>query len=155
MTRRFLLATLLLSALIASCSSSLFAQALPRRTALVPFPFLFEGTSLPAGTYEVEIMDSGMVLLLNTKQSTIEGEAATLPLPLKDTASPPELIFVKSNGGYTLLEIRTSEARALVTSQYGHPKFSEQQLRTVPIASVMDQSGVSARQTSTQPLKGR
>jgi hypothetical protein len=150
MTRRFFLVTSLILALIGSYSSNLFAQGLPKRTAVVPFTFLFEGTSLPAGTYEVEIMDSGMVLLLNTKQATIEGEAATLPLPMGDTASPPELMFVKSSSGYTLLEIRTEQARALVTSQYGHPKFSSQQLRTVPITSAMDQSGANTRQVSTQ-----
>ncbi len=150
MKRKFLLATSLIVALIGTCSSNLFAQNGQKQTATVPFTFLFEGASLPAGTYEVEIMDSGMVLLLNTKQSTIEGEAATLPLPLRDTASAPELIFVKSSGGYTLLEIHTKQVRALVTSQYGHPKFTQQQLRTVPIISAVDQSAASARPVSSQ-----
>ena len=155
MTRRFLMVTSLFVALIGYGSASLFAQGPAKQTAVVPFPFLFEGTSLPAGTYEVEMMDSGMVLLLNTQQSTVEGEAATLPLPLKDAASQPELIFFKSTGGYTLVEIRTRETRALVTSQYGHPKFSQQQLSTVPITSGTDQSTARARQTSSQSIQGR
>jgi hypothetical protein len=153
MTRRFLLATALTIALVGYSSSNVFAQNSPKRTVAVPFTFILEGTNLPAGTYEIQMMDSGMVVLLNTKQTSIEGQAATLPLPLRDTASGSELIFVTSNSGYTLLEIRIDQTRALVTSEYGHPKFEEAQLRTVPITSATSQSGASAHLASSPPAQ--
>jgi hypothetical protein len=131
-----------------------FAQDSPKRSAVVPFAFILEGTNLPAGTYEVQMMDSGTVVLLNTKQAAIEGEAATLPLPLRDTAAESELIFVTSNSGYTLLEIHIDQTRALVTSEYGHPKFAEDQLRRVPITSTANESSASARPVSGKATQG-
>src|ERR1700736_216906 len=123
MKHRFVLAASLILALISFHSSTAFTQGVPKPTATIPFHFVSEGTSLPAGTYMVEMI-LAMLLLLKTKQAAMEAEAATLPLPLKDTASRPELIFVNSSGGYTLVEVRTERERRLLTSEYGHPQFS-------------------------------
>ena len=96
------------------------------------------------------MMDSGMLLLVDSKHMPVQGEAATLPLPLKDTAKAPELIFVNSPQGYTLVEVRMQKERRLLTSDYGHGKFIGQQLRTVPISAVAAESVPSSQQASTQ-----
>ena len=150
MTRKFLFATTLVVALIGSNLSSLMAQDSAKRTATIPFDFVFEDTRLPAGTYEVELMSSGMIMLLNTKQPTIEAEAATLPAPLRGDPREPELVFVTSSQGYALAEIHTGQELRVITSEYGHTRYSEQQLRRVTIASAADHSDASVHQASTQ-----
>lgn len=116
-------------------ASPALAQTLPQQTATIPFGFTLEGTGLPAGTYRIEMTDS-MVLFVNTERPSIEGQAGTLPLPSNTTAPDPKLIFASVDSGYLLLEIHTQKARRLVASEYGHPQFNEQQLRTVPITAV-------------------
>lgn len=150
MTRKLLLAILSIVAVIGSCSSTGFAQTSSKQMAAIPFTFVFEGVTLPAGTYEVELMDSGMLLLLNSNQEPVEGEAATLPLPLKGSATDPELIFVTSSAGYTLAEVSTKEERRLLTSQYGHEKPLAQQLRSVPITTIEAKTAASPGQAATQ-----
>lgn len=150
MTRKLLLAVLPIVAVIGSYSSTGFTQTSSKQVAAIPFTFVFEGVTLPAGTYEVELMDSGMLLLLNSDQEPVEGEAATLPLPVKDAAQGPELIFVNSPKGYTLAEVSTTDERRLLTSQYGNEKPNAQQLRSVPITTVAEKSAASPRQAATQ-----
>lgn len=149
MTRKFLLVITLLVGLVAPDLSSLLAQDSPTQTATIPFDFIFEDTRLPAGTYEVELMSSGMIMLLNAKQSTVEAEAATLPVPLRGNAPKAELVFVTSSQGYTLTEIHTGQERRVITSEYGHTKYSEQQLHRVAMTSA-DHSNASVHQASTQ-----
>ena len=84
MKRRFVFTISLIAALIGSSSLNLCAQDSPKQVATIPFDFVFEGTPLPAGSYQVELMGSGMLMLINAEQPKIEAEAATLPLPVKD-----------------------------------------------------------------------
>jgi len=150
MTRKLLLDISLILTAIGLCLPAGFAQAPSKQLATIPFTFVFEGVTLPPGTYEVDMMDSGMLLLVDSKHMPVQGEAATLPLPLKDTAKAPELIFVNSPQGYTLVEVRMQKERRLLTSDYGHGKFIGQQLRTVPISAVAAESVPSSQQASTQ-----
>ena len=120
MTRKLLLDISLILTAIGLCLPAGFAQAPSKQLATIPFTFVFEGVTLPPGTYEVDMMDSGMLLLVDSKHMPVQGEAATLPLPLKDTAKAPELIFVNSPQGYTLVEVRMQKERRLLTSDYGH-----------------------------------
>jgi hypothetical protein len=151
MTRKFLLDISLILAVLSFCSVAGFAQERSKQMATIPFTFVFEGAVLPPGTYEVDMMmDSGMLLLVDSKHMPVQGEAATLPLPLKGTPKPPELIFVNSAEGYTLVEVRTQKERRLLTSDYGHGKFIGQQLRTVPITAVAEKSAPVPQQVSTQ-----
>ena len=150
MTRKVLQVILSLAAVIGSLSSAGFGQAASKQMAAIPFKFVFEGTILPAGTYEVELMDSGMLLLLDSNRDPVEGEAATLPLPMEDVAEDAELVFVNSSEGYTLVEVRTKEERRLLTSQYGHGKRIEQQFRSVPITAAAEVSDTSSKQAPTQ-----
>ena len=150
MTRKLLLDISLILTAISLCSPAGFAQAPSKQLATIPFTFVFEGVTLPPGTYEVDMMDSGMLLLVDSKHMPVQGEAATLPLPLKGTAKAPELIFVNSPQGYTLVEVRMQKERRLLTSDYGHGKFIGQQLRTVPISAVAAESVPSSQQASTQ-----
>jgi len=149
MTRKLLLDISLILTAIGLCLPAGFAQAPSKQLATIPFTFVFEGVTLPPGTYEVDMMDSGMLLLVDSKHMPVQGEAATLPLPLKGTAKAPELIFVNSPQGYTLVEVRMQKERRLLTSDYGHGKFIGQQLRTVPISAVAE-SVPSSQQASTQ-----
>jgi len=150
MTRKLLLDISLILTAMSLCLPAGFAQAPSKQLATIPFTFVFEGVTLPPGTYEVDMMDSGMLLLVDSKHMPVQGEAATLPLPLKDTAKAPELIFVNSPQGYTLVEVRMQKERRLLTSDYGHGKFIGQQLRTVPISAVAAESVPSSQQASTQ-----
>ena len=150
MTRKLLLDISLILAVISSYSTAGFAQTPSKQMAMIPFTFVFEGAVLPPGTYEVDMMDSGMLLLVDSKHMPVEGEAATLPLPLKDIPKSAELIFVDSPNGYALVEVRTQQERRLLTSDYGHGKFIGQQLRTVPITAVAEKSAVVPQQVSTQ-----
>jgi hypothetical protein len=150
MARKFVLAILSIAVVVGSCSSVGFAQAASKQMVAIPFKFVFEGITLPAGTYEVDLMDSGMLLLLNSRREPVAEEVSTLPLPPTDTAGNPELIFANSSDGYTLVEVHTAEERRLLTSHYGHPKFVAQQLRSVPITSVTEASTVSPKQAATQ-----
>ena len=133
-------------AVISFCSAIGFAQATSKQMATIPFTFVFEGMTLPPGTYEIDMMDSGMFLLLDSKEIPIQGEAATLPLPLKTAVKAPELIFVNSSEGYKLVEVRTQTERRLLTSDYGHGKFIGQQLRTVPIVTLVERPAASPQQ---------
>lgn len=150
MTRKLLLDISLILTAMSLCLPAGFAQAPSKQLATIPFTFVFEGVTLPPGTYEVDMMDSGMLLLVDSKHMPVQGEAATLPLPLKDTAKAQELIFVNSPQGYTLVEVRMQKERRLLTSDYGHGKFIGQQLRTVPISAVAAESVPSSQQASTQ-----
>ena len=150
MTRKLLLDISLILAVTSFCSLAGFAQAPSKQVAIIPFTFVFEGATLPPGTYEVDMMDSGMLLLIDSKHMPVQGEAATLPLPLKDTPKSAELIFVDSPEGYALVEVRTQKERRLLTSDYGHGKFIGQQLRTVPITAVAEKSAPVPQQVSTQ-----
>ena len=133
-------------AVISFCSATGFAQGPSKQMATIPFTFVFEGMTLPPGTYEIDMMDSGMFLLLDSKEIPIQGEAATLPLPLKTAVKAPELIFVNSSEGYKLVEVRTQTERRLLTSDYGHGKFIGQQLRTVPIVTLVERPAASPQQ---------
>lgn len=150
MGRKILIDVSLILAVIGLCSSAGFSQEATKQMATIPFTFVFEGTTLPPGTYEVDMMDSGMLLLLNSKQIPVEEEAATLPLPLKDAVNIPELIFVNSTQGYKLAEVRTQKERRLLTSDYGDGNFIGQQLRTVPITTVTERSAPASQQASSQ-----
>jgi hypothetical protein len=150
MARKLLMDLSLFLAAIGLFSSAGFSQTPAKQMATIPFTFVFEGLTLPPGTYEVDMMDSGMLLLLNSKQLPVQGEAATLPLPLKDTPKPPQLIFVNSDQGYKLVEVRTEKERRLLTSDYGHGKFSEQDLRRVPLTAVAQTTSPKAQPVSSQ-----
>ena len=150
MKRRFVFTISLIVALIGSSSLNLCAQDSPKQVATIPFDFVFEGTPLPAGSYQVELMGSGMLMLINAEQPKIEAEAATLPLPVKDDTSKLELVFVNSSQGYALLEIHTRQERRLITSEYGNRNYSQQQLRRVKITSGVAQPDASVHQISTQ-----
>ena len=147
--KRKLLLNILILAVISFCSTAGFAQEPSKQMATIPFTFIFEGLTLPPGTYEIDMMDSGMFLLLDSKQIPIQGEAATLPLPPKDTTQGPKLIFANSPEGYRLVEVRTEKERRLFTSDYGHGKFIGQQIRTVPIVSLVERPAVSPQQASS------
>lgn len=150
MTRKLLLDISLILAVISSYSTPGFAQAPSKQVATIPFTFVFEGVTLPPGTYEVDMMDSGMLLLVDSKHMPVQGEAATLPLPLKNIPKSAELIFVDSPKGYALVEVRTQQERRLLTSDYGHGKFIGQQLRTVPITAAVERSAAVPQQVSTR-----
>ncbi len=140
--RRFILTFTLLAAFIGLSSLPLVAQDAVRRNVSVPFDFVFGDTRLPAGSYEVELLDSGMVMLLNSKQPDIEADAATLPMPERVSTATPELVFARQKQDYVLVEIHTGQQRRLMTSEYGHKKFSQQQLRRVAITSTIDQQDI-------------
>jgi len=150
MTRKLLLDISLVFAVLSFCSAAAFPQETSKKMATIPFTFVFEGAVLPPGTYEVDMMDSGMLLLVDSKQMPVQGEAATLPLPLKDIQKSAELIFVDSSHGYTLVEVRTQKERRLLTSDYGHGKFIGQRLRTVPITAAVEKSAPVPQQVSTR-----
>jgi hypothetical protein len=136
-------------AVVSFCSSAGFSQSASKQMATIPFTFVFEGLTLPPGTYEIDMMDSGMFLLLDSKEIPIQGEAATLPLRLKGAAQGPKLIFVNSPEGYRLVEVRTQKERRLFTSDYGHGKFIGQQLRTVSIITLVEKPPASPQQASS------
>lgn len=150
MTRKLLLNISLILAMLSFYSAAGLAQETSKQMATIPFTFVFEGMTLPPGTYEIDMMDSGMLLLVDSKHMPVQGEAATLPLPLKGTPKAPELTFVNSPEGYTLVEVRTQKERRLLTSDYGHGKFIGQQLRRVPIDVVVENSAPSSQQASSQ-----
>jgi hypothetical protein len=150
MRHKFLLNISLILAVVSFYVSTGFAQATPKQTAAIPFTFVFEGLTLPPGTYGVDMMDSGMLLLVDSKQMPVQGEAATLPLPLKSAAKAPALIFVNSPEGYRLVEVRTQKERRLLTSDYGHGKFIGQQLRMVPITTLAEKPAAGLQQALTQ-----
>lgn len=150
MKRRFISAISLMVALIGFSSSNLRAQNSPKQIATIPFDFIFEDTRLPAGSYEVQMIDSGQIVLLNTKKIGVEAEAATLPMPVRGDARKPELVFVNSSQGYTLVEVHLGQERRLITSEYGHATYTEAQLHRVAITSTSDQSGVMVREASAQ-----
>ena len=150
MKRRFISAISLMVALIGFSSSNLRAQNSPKQIATIPFDFIFEDTRLPAGSYEVQMIDSGQIVLLNTKKVGVEAEAATLPMPVRGDALKPELVFVNSSQGYTLVEVHIGQERRLITSEYGHATYTEAQLHRVTITSTSDQSGVMVREASAQ-----
>lgn len=149
MTRKVLVNISLILAILSFYSPTGFGQATSKQMATIPFTFIFEGLTVPAGTYEVDMMDSGMLMLLDSKQRPIQGEVATLPLPLKTTVEAPELIFVNSPEGYRLVEVRTLKERRLLVSDYGHGKFTGEELRSVTIATVADSAVAGVHQTST------
>jgi hypothetical protein len=138
----------LLLVVLAFQSSSLVAEDSSKQSATVPFDFVCEDTRLPAGTYQVELMDSGMLIMLNTKERGVAATAATLPLPQKDEVVTAELIFVKSAQGYRLLEIRVGQERRLMTSEYGHQHDPDREFRTVTIATTAEPSGATVRAVS-------
>jgi len=136
-------------AVLSFCSSAGFSQSASKQMATIPFTFVFEGLTLPPGTYEIDMMDSGMFLLLDSKEIPIQGEAATLPLLPKGGTEGPKLIFVNSPEGYRLVEVRTQKERRLFTSDYGHGKFIGQQLRTVSIVTLVEKPPASPQQASS------
>jgi hypothetical protein len=140
--RRFILTLTLLAIFIGLGSSTLVAQDTVRRNVSVPFDFVFGDTRLPAGSYEIQLLDSGMVMLLNSKQPEIEADAATLPLLEKVSTATPELVFAHVDQDYVLVEIHSGQERRLMTSQYGHKKFSQEQLRRVAITSTAEQQQI-------------
>jgi hypothetical protein len=150
MTRKVLMQICSILILLSFYSSIGVGQATSKQMAAIPFTFVFEGLTLPPGTYEVDMMDSGMLMLLDSKQRPVQGEAATLPLPLESDEKAPELIFVNAPEGYRLVEVRTPTGRRLLTSEYGHGKFIGQQLRGVPITTVAEQSTAEVQPASTR-----
>ena len=150
MTRRLLPNISLMVLAVISFFPAGFAQTASKQMATIPFTFVFEGMTLPPGTYEIDMMNSGMFLLLTSQHVPIQGEAATLPLPLKGPPKPPKLIFVNSPEGYKLVEVRTQKERRLFTSDYGHGKFIGQQLRSVPITTVAEKPDLGSQQAFTQ-----
>jgi hypothetical protein len=141
--RRFILIiTLLVTFIIGLSSLTLLAQDVVRRNVSVPFDFVFGDTRLPAGSYEIQLLDSGMVMLLNSKQPEIEADAATLPLLERVSTATPELVFAHIDQDYVLVEIHSGQERRLMTSQYGHKKFSQEQLRRVAITLTAEQQQI-------------
>jgi hypothetical protein len=142
MQRRSVLTVTLLAIFIGLSSLTLLAQYVVRRNVSVPFDFVFGDTRLPAGSYEVQLLDSGMVMLLNSKHPDVEADAATLPMPERVSTATPELVFAHVDQDYVLVEIHTGQERRLMTSEYGHKKFSQEQLRRVAMTSTTDQQQI-------------
>jgi hypothetical protein len=72
----------------------------------VPFAFVMNGTTLPAGTYSIA-SQSGALLFRGMEKSALS--LTTITDQRADRISHAELVFLKAGGRYTLIEVWTTD----------------------------------------------
>lgn len=96
---------------IAALGVTTKAQAVDQLVVTVPFQFVVNGTTLPAGTYRVHRLSdsdpSGGLLLSNFKNRAI---AAVLPIDVQGAnLNKPELTFENAGGQQVLTRVQTAD----------------------------------------------
>jgi hypothetical protein len=102
--------------------------------ATIPFEFWIEGYRLPAGDYQIELLESTSYLLFRSTDGKIVQDAYALPLdddPAKEGDS--KLVFGIQNGRHYLYGGWGSFGRRVLTGESARPVPSGDDRAEVPI----------------------
>lgn len=104
-------ASLVLALMLISTGAALAQRGTPRMTAQVPFDFVLQNRTVPAGEWTVKsVTMSGVLLIQNT-----DAKVSLLSLPRMDDTKKPAgsyaLVFHRYNDRYFLSEIRIEGSR--------------------------------------------
>ena len=113
---------------------SLPAQAPHSVEATIPFSFWVDGSELPAGSYQIEHIDSSTYFLLRSKDGKVVHNVYTLPLdedPIKEQNA--KLVFRIKNGKYYLYGGSGPFGGRVVTVESSRPAPSGDSRAEVPI----------------------
>lgn len=102
-----LVRTILLLSVVTFAASTLNAQSAHRFKINVPFPFVVNGQTLPAGTYAVERADSGKpnIVTLKKAEGGIVRVVLTQRVEKDDPSAASSLIFIKREGKCYLFQV--------------------------------------------------
>ena len=107
MLKQSLTAVLLLLALITCLANSVNAQSVHRLKINVPFPFILNGQTFPAGRYVIERTDPGRPNLVTVKKA--DGSIVRMVLTQRVEKDKPNaaasLIFLRREGKHYLSEV--------------------------------------------------
>ena len=88
------------------------ARAQERLVATIPFPFVVRGVELPAGRYDIVDVD-GVITIEGTASHSAAVAMATPASGQDPEGREPSLVFIHSEGRYTLSQIWESDAKGL------------------------------------------
>ncbi|HTR26191.1 MAG TPA: hypothetical protein VMI10_19610 [Terriglobales bacterium] len=110
------------------------AQKQRSAQATIPFEFWIAGSSLPAGDYQIEHVESTVYLLLRSTDGKIVQDVYTLPLD-EDQVKESEfkLVFRIQDGRHYLYEGWGPYGRRVVTVESGRPAPTGDEKIEVPV----------------------
>lgn len=112
MLKQLVITVLLLISFIALLPNSVEAQSADRFKVDVPFPFVLNGQTLPAGTYAVERTDPARpnIVTLRKVDGGIVRVVITQRIEKDEPSSASSLIFIQRKGKHYLFQVWTVAA---------------------------------------------
>lgn len=100
--------------------------------AKIPFPFVVRGHELPAGRYDI-VNNDGVIMIEGADLGDLHSAAVALATPAggqDPKGSEPSLVFIHSEGRYTLSQIWESDTKGLALARRTGDRHQVSELRS-------------------------